>query len=182
MSGTKLSGRKPSPTKLKILRGNPGKRKLPEEVEPEPCIPDPPKQLRGAALDEWKRVTPELYELGLLTELDRAALAAYCQAWRQWIEAEQTIEAIRAGKCSDPVISQPELFEDGSFNKAMLVKKRSTGNLAISPLLQIAHESMQLCVKFGECFGLNPRARANVVSTKKKSGGGEWDKFPRHKK
>ena len=36
---------------------------------------------------------PELEAAGLLARADRAALAAYCQAWARWVEAEQKIQS-----------------------------------------------------------------------------------------
>jgi P27 family predicted phage terminase small subunit len=55
-------------------------------------IPEPPEILKGAALDEWNRVTPLLAEVGLIAKLDRAVVAAYCQAWARWLDCEQKLE------------------------------------------------------------------------------------------
>ena len=86
------SGPKAKPTKLRELEGNPGKRTLPEEVESEPGIPARPTFLKGAAKKEWERIAPELYKLGLLSKVDRAALAAYCQAYGRCDEAERKVK------------------------------------------------------------------------------------------
>src|ERR1700680_4917197 len=77
-----MSGPKPKPTTLKLLTGNPGKRPL-NDAEPQPLVGDPgcPSWLDAEAKREWKRIAPELVSLGLLTILDRATFAAYCQAW-----------------------------------------------------------------------------------------------------
>ena len=40
---------------------------------------------------EWRRVTPLLSTLGLLSRIDRAALAMYCEAWGRWVEAEEAL-------------------------------------------------------------------------------------------
>ena len=81
------------PVKLKLLRGNPGKRAI--RPEPEPTLltepPAPPRNLRGDALDEWGRVTRELIRLGMLTVLDLRPLAAYCQVFGRWMAAEDTL-------------------------------------------------------------------------------------------
>jgi P27 family predicted phage terminase small subunit len=50
-------------------------------VNPPVKAPPKPKDLVGAAAAEWRRIVPLLLELGLLTELDRAALTLYCIAW-----------------------------------------------------------------------------------------------------
>ena len=37
-----MAGRRPTPTKLKLIKGNPGKRALPkDEPTPDPVIPGP---------------------------------------------------------------------------------------------------------------------------------------------
>src|SRR5262249_30285062 len=85
-----MRGRPKLPTKLHILHGNPGHRPLnTNEPEPETSIPELPTILVGEALLEWHRITAELLQLGLVTKVDRAALAAYCQAWGRWVEAEE---------------------------------------------------------------------------------------------
>ena len=48
-----MKGRKPLPTNLKLLMGNPGKQKLPKgEPEPDSRIPAPPDVLNDYALEE----------------------------------------------------------------------------------------------------------------------------------
>jgi P27 family predicted phage terminase small subunit len=82
-------GRPPKPTALKVLQGNPGKRKLRKD-EPKPTAIeklDPPEYLSRLAKEEWLRVAPEVKRLGLLTLVDVAGLAGYCQAYARWREA-----------------------------------------------------------------------------------------------
>lgn len=84
------AGRKPVPTNLKILHGNPGKRPLPKnEPKPAPIAPKCPSWLHKDAKKEWKRVAPQLERLGLLTQLDMVALAGYCQSYARYKEAEE---------------------------------------------------------------------------------------------
>src|SRR3979409_359558 len=88
-----MRGRRPKPTRLKTLAGNPGKRPLNEdEPRPEAAIPDCPAELRPMARKEWERLIVELCALRLLTHLDRAALAAYCGAYALWAEATEAIQ------------------------------------------------------------------------------------------
>jgi P27 family predicted phage terminase small subunit len=88
-----MRGRKPLPSNVVRLRGNPGKRRL-NDAEPRPAsrIPACPACLGEEARKEWKRLARELAELGLLTGLDRGMLAAYCQAHALWVEAVSSIE------------------------------------------------------------------------------------------
>lgn len=75
-----MRGRKPKPTQLKLLTGNPGRRPINErEPKPRSAIPSCPKDLDADASKEWRRVVRELSAIGLLTLLDRSFLAAYCQ-------------------------------------------------------------------------------------------------------
>ena len=78
-----IRGRKPKPTALKLLEGNPGKRPI-NEHEPIPpkgtvkC----PTWLEPEAKKERKRLAPSLEAMGVLTQADLTAFAGYCQAYR----------------------------------------------------------------------------------------------------
>jgi phage terminase small subunit len=75
-----LRGRKPIPADLQRLRGNPGKGRLRVLVARlSPSKTDPPPWLKGPALKEWQRIVPELHRQGLLTTLDMAMVAGYCE-------------------------------------------------------------------------------------------------------
>lgn len=88
-----MRGRKPTPTHLRLLRSNPARRPLPEnEPKPEPGIPEKPEWLDAEASAEWDRVVPILHQQGLLTDLDRAVLVKYCQAWSAVVALEREIE------------------------------------------------------------------------------------------
>ena len=85
-------GRKPKPTAVKVLEGNPGKRSLNTgEPKPEKKAPRCPAWLEDEAKKEWRRMAKQLENLGILTEIDMAAFAGYCQAYARWKEAEEFI-------------------------------------------------------------------------------------------
>lgn len=88
-----LRGPAPKPTALKVLEGNPGHRPL-NKAEPKPdrTMPQCPSWLRPEAKAEWKRVAGKLHKAGILTSVDRAVLALYCQAWARWREAEEKVK------------------------------------------------------------------------------------------
>ena len=72
-------GRKPTPTAIKELEGNPGKRPLnSNEPKPDATAPKCPKWLEPEAKKEWKRLSIEMERIGILTKVDMAAFAAYC--------------------------------------------------------------------------------------------------------
>ena len=69
-------GRKPIPTAIKELEGNPGKRALNiKEPKPKRKAPKCPTWLDNEAKKEWKRTAKQLEQLGILTEVDMAAFA-----------------------------------------------------------------------------------------------------------
>ena len=66
----KTPGPPPTPTNLKLLRGNPGKRKLnANEPDPAPAIPPCPSHLDKVAKKEWRRISKELLALGIISRL-----------------------------------------------------------------------------------------------------------------
>lgn len=99
------------PFELHRLRGNPGKRRHLPGMRPE--IPEkppiPPDFLSAGAKAEWARLAPELHRLGLLTVLDTATFAAYCEAQAMWAmavaaesaESDPEAKAVLAGLAAD---------------------------------------------------------------------------------
>ena len=75
------------------MTGNPGKRPLiKSEPRPDPIVPECPPELGLSARREWDRLVGDLSKLNLITNLDRAALAAYCGAYALWAEATEAIQ------------------------------------------------------------------------------------------
>lgn len=70
-----MAGRRPKPTHLKVVTGNPGKRKL-NDKEPTPAkeIPSPPAHLTDWGKVAWGRLTVLLDGMGVLTVADTLAL------------------------------------------------------------------------------------------------------------
>jgi phage terminase small subunit len=89
-----MPGRKPKPTAMRRAEGNPGKRGY-NAAEPLPpdALPDCPPHLGVEARAEWDRLAETLWRMGVVTMVDRAALAAYCQSWGRWVEAEEKLRA-----------------------------------------------------------------------------------------
>lgn len=85
-------GRKPKPTAMKELEGYPGKHPLnTSEPKPNKKAPACPKWLEPEAKKEWRRLAKQMEAIGILTEVDMAAFAGYCQAYARWKEAEEFI-------------------------------------------------------------------------------------------
>lgn len=134
-----MRGRKPTPTRLKILTGNPGKHPLnPDEPRPEPAIPDCPPELSPAAQREWARLVATLGPLRVLTHLDRAALAAYCAAYALWAEATEAIQKYGA------------------------MVKSPTGFPIQSPYVSIANRQAEIMMRISAEFGFTPASRGRI--------------------
>lgn len=73
-----MRGRKPKPTKLKILAGKPGHRPLPK-AEPIPVgKAEMPKWLTAEAVVVWEELAPEAMTLGTLTSYDADQFGMLC--------------------------------------------------------------------------------------------------------
>ena len=85
-----MPGPPKKPRALRVLQGNPARRPLPRN-EPQPRQASkrmaPPSALGAEGKREWRRISPELNRLGLLTVLDRTALFGYCDAYDRWMWA-----------------------------------------------------------------------------------------------
>jgi P27 family predicted phage terminase small subunit len=91
-------GRTAKPAALKLVTGRaPGRDSGGRQVNPGPAFkrlpPSPPDHLSAEARAEWDRVVPELSRLDLIKAEDRAALAAYCEAWSTFVQASATVQA-----------------------------------------------------------------------------------------
>jgi len=77
-----MAGRRPTPTHLKVVKGNPGKRALnKEEPKPRKAIPSPPAHLSDTGMVAWGRLTVLLDEMGVLTVADGFALERLCDTY-----------------------------------------------------------------------------------------------------
>ncbi len=143
-------GRKPKPTALRLIDGNRGKRAVNKaEAVVALAEPTPPAFLCDDAKVEWGRVCSALYAAGLMTELDRAALAAYCAAYGRWAQAERAINRIAA---------------KDKLNAALMIKTTS-GNAIQNPLVGIANKAKADMVRYAAEFGMTPSARSRVNAT-----------------
>ena len=138
-----MQGRKPKPNHLKAVNGNPGKRKL-NENEPKPagearC----PQWLHPNAKKEWKRLAAELKRLKLLSLMDTAAFAGYCESYALYRDC---IEFIHKHGTSYPVKD-----DDGRVKM-------------IRPFPQViqANQHLQNICRFAAEFGFTPSARGRI--------------------
>lgn len=136
-----MRGRRPKPTRLKVLTGNPGKRPLNDaEPRPEPALPECPPELGETARREWDRLAPELAALRIVTNLDRAALAAYCGAYALWAEATEAIQ------------------------KYGQMIKSPSGFPVQSPYVAVANRQTEIMIRIASEFGFTPASRSRIAA------------------
>jgi P27 family predicted phage terminase small subunit len=159
----KPTGAKPTPTALRIVTG--AKATKPNDAEAMPAIgamPTAPAHLGADAKREWKRAALLLYNLGLLTNVDRAAMAAYCVAYGRWCEAERVL---KAAKRADPA-------------SAGLLATTSNGNVIQNPIVGVANSAMRDMVAMAAEFGMTPSARTRIRAHPRPSAEGQTDSRP----
>ena len=83
------------PINIKRKMGNPGKRKLPEEIIPPSGMPTPPVHLDDYALEEWNRLADGLHHMGVLSVVDQGAFAACCEAYSDWRHAAEEMNKVK---------------------------------------------------------------------------------------
>jgi P27 family predicted phage terminase small subunit len=139
----------PIPDNVRNLRGNAGKRKPPSRPKAVVAQPSKPSDLKGEGLAEWKRVTPELERMGLLSKLDRGVLLLYCATYGIWHETWSRIMA------------------DG----AVTVDERKLPRK--HPLWQVYRDSAASIASLADKLGLTPAARGRMTVPEKEEDGGD---------
>ena len=131
-------GRKQTPTLLKSLHGNPGKRRMPK-AEPlgRGQLWSPPSWFDKDQRKQW-RYAVEHAPPGLLTATDREVLVVWVVAC---VEHAKAVVQVRA-------LGQ--------------VVKTADGNAIQNPFLPIVNKQAMLMMKAGSEMGFSPAARASL--------------------
>ena len=158
MTGSR--GPLPKPAALRLLEGNAGKRalNLSDGVNPQVEVPSAPKHLGIEARKEWKRITPLLEELGLISGLDRAALGLYCQALGRLSEIETAFN----GKVQ-LLVDAGSSYPDAVFAVSHTVTP--SGYAQQSVMVQLIKSHREQVNRYLMHFGLSPAARGRVQAS-----------------
>jgi len=136
------AGRKPLPTVLHVLNGNPSKINLEERERKEPkfssTLPKCPEWLNTDAKKEWKRLLPDLEMSGILRQVDMAVFAGYCDNYAMWKKASELIEV------------------EGLTIETM------QGGLKAHPATAIRDKALEKMKSFAVEFGFTPASRSRV--------------------
>lgn len=144
-----MKGRKPKPTKLKLLHGTfRPDRHTGAEADPDVVLPDPPKSLNAVAKAKWLELSKELHACGLLTTLDVDALESYCVLYARWLYAEEDIK------------KNGLIYEVGGPGTKVY---RQT------PFVTIANQALEAMNKIRTDFGMTPVARTRARATPPKA-------------
>lgn len=164
-------GPKPLPANVLALRGSQKYLHKREgesaAIQPEVAIPGCPPHLLKEARKEWRRITPELEMLGIVSRIDRTALALYCQEYAWWVWHDTALqrdlrlaEERRAAFEADPThAEQPWTGGDG------FMLPTPNGGWAYNPHWVARNKHALLLDKFLASFGLSPSARGRVTAS-----------------
>jgi P27 family predicted phage terminase small subunit len=109
--------------------------------------PRRPEWLSRAAATEWTRIVPELEAAGLLSLVDRAALAAYCQAWAELQETTKIIEA------------EGRIYKEPIQSAAGKIVGHK---LKAHPVVRLQRDAFNRVRQYVLEFGFTPAARARI--------------------
>ena len=127
----------------KKTSGNSESRELAKDEPKAVPIVECPPELGPVARQEWERVAGALAAAGRLTVFDRAALAAYCNAYAQWLEAVEALQKYGA------------------------VMKSPSGFPVQSLYVSIANRQVEIMIRIAGEFGFTPASRSRLPSTSK---------------
>lgn len=138
-----MPGRRPKPTALSLIDGNPGKRPLPKnEPRPAAAKPNAPAHLSAEAKKHWRTIIKQLHAAKIMTRLDADALAIYCEAYTRWIDANEKV------RTDGMVITSPN------------------GVPVLNPHLSICNKAFDQMRSMLIEFGMTPAARTKVQAIK----------------
>ncbi len=143
-----MPGPAPKPSKLKLLQGNPGHKKLNKAEPVFTGQPDCPSWITQTAKTEWKRIVKELESLDLLRAVDSSALASYCQAFARWRSAEEIVDA------EGQTVQEPVMSKAGEV-VGMKTKRH--------PATIIAKDERAAMHRAAALFGFDPSSRSRIV-------------------
>ena len=133
-------GRPRKPAQLKVLEGNPGKRRISQPPLSSPdADPDPPAHLSEASSVEWRLLVHSLQNERLWTDRDRAALEVYVEALVTFREAVAYVRA-----------------------HGVMVPGQKSGTRVKNPAIQIVRDSAGVIRAYGSEFGLTPYTRMQL--------------------
>jgi P27 family predicted phage terminase small subunit len=131
------AGVPPLPTKMKLLKEI--RPDLINHSEPQPIKLEPPHHVIKEARKEWYRIVPMLDRMGVLGNVDTAALVVYCNTWARYMEVEHLI---RKG--------------------GMITSSEKGVGIYLSPYIRISNECVRIMYRLLTAFGATPSFRSRI--------------------
>lgn len=150
-----MKGRKPTPSNIRLLHGNPARRPMPKD-EPKlksKVLAAPPGLPKDVHL-VWRRIARWLAAAGVSTELDSLALRLLCESW---VTYEEACEKVRKA---------------GLVNAQFDGQGRVIGVPYPNPYLAVRNRAQDHVMKLFAEFGMTPSSRTRVKTVEGKTGGG----------
>ena len=144
-------GRKKLPSKIKEMQGTSVPcRTLENEMQVDVVlnVPEAPEWLSEIGKEEWKKVSEQLFNIGMLHKVDLQLIAAYCNEMSLYIETETMLR--NKGRI------QAFRNADGTLKHTQAV-----------PYQKIAKDALNSALKLATQFGLTPVARASISAPTK---------------
>lgn len=143
-----IRGRKPKPTQLKVIQGNPGKRRLnANEPGVRAALLHAPDWFGAEQVDLWRYAIHHAPN-GVLGTIDRETLAVWCVACclhRRAVELQAKID-------------------NGSSLPMMM--RTQQGNVIQSPYLAVINRQAQIMLKAAAELGFTPSSRSRLSAPK----------------
>jgi P27 family predicted phage terminase small subunit len=134
-----MRGRKPKPTWLKLVAGNPGKRPLNvDEPQPSSDLKDPPDWFTNSQRAEWDAVIASAPP-GLLKQIDASIVTVYAVAADLHREASQKV-----------------------LKYGTTIKTPITGSPMQSPYVSIMNKQAQIMMRAAIELGFSPSSRSRI--------------------
>lgn len=132
-------GRTPTPTALRILKGDKESRINRDEPKPAPGIPDVPPTVEDVdVLKVWAYTCAQLKKMGCVAPVDRDVLHAYC-------------EAVVLHRRASQYVAEHGITAIGAM-----------GTVTKNPMIQVQRDAANTMARLGRLFGLTPSARSEI--------------------
>ena len=141
-------GRKKIPTKIKEMQKTVEKSRSIENemvVDQVSELPIVPEWLSEIGKSEFKKVTTQLFNLGMLYSVDLKLVEAYANEISLYLECEMKLRTINR-------------IDEFESSEGIVLRRQA------SPLLKIKNDALNNSLKLATQFGLTPVARASIAA------------------
>ncbi|MEV2277858.1 phage terminase small subunit P27 family [Nocardiopsis sp. NPDC049922] len=147
-------GPRPTPTNVRLLRGDRRDRVNTDEPMPADGLPECPDDASPEVREVWDYTVDQLAAMGTATPADRDALRAYCEA----VVTHRKACALLA-------------------KSGILIRSAKGGALVRNPVVQVQRDAAATLRGFAQEFGLTPSARSEIRMARETGRGRSADRL-----